>query len=167
MTAYSGLRKPNDRQNTDGRRALTSSSSGWRFHDDDGGVRYTISVGLPVKVVLLNNGTLGFVELETKAGGFVDVGCDLKNPNFAAMAEAMGIKGIRVEKPQDLEGALTEAFRHDGPTLVDLVSARQELVMPPKTTVDEAYHFGMFMMKAVLDGRAHELIDLAKVNLTR
>ena len=52
-----------------------------------------------MKVVLLNNGTLGFVELEMKAGGFVDVGCDLKNPNFAAMAEAMGIKGIRVEKP--------------------------------------------------------------------
>ncbi|MDB5639189.1 MAG: ubiquinone-dependent pyruvate dehydrogenase [Bradyrhizobium sp.] len=124
-------------------------------------------IGLPVKVVLLNNGTLGFVELEMKAGGFVDVGCDLKNPNFAAMAEAMGIKGIRVEKPQDLKGALTEAFRHDGPALVDVVSARQELVMPPKTTVDEAYHFGMFMMKAVLDGRAHELIDLAKVNLTR
>jgi pyruvate dehydrogenase (quinone) len=114
-----------------------------------------------------DNGTLGFVELEMKAGGFVDVGCDLKNPNFAAMAEAMGIKGIRVEKPQDLKGALTEAFRHDGPALVDVVSARQELVMPPKTTVDEAYHFGMFMMKAVLDGRAHELIDLAKVNLTR
>jgi pyruvate dehydrogenase (quinone) len=124
-------------------------------------------IGLPVKVVLLNNGTLGFVELEMKAGGFVDVGCDLKNPNFAAMAEAMGIKGIRVEKPQDLKGALTEAFRHDGPALVDVVSARQELVMPPKTTVDEAYHFGMFMMKAVLDGRAHELIDLARVNLTR
>jgi len=51
--------------------------------------------------------------------------------------------------------------------LVDVVSARQELAMPPKTTADEAYHFGMFMMKAVLDGRASELIDLAKTNLTR
>jgi pyruvate dehydrogenase (quinone) len=78
----------------------------------------------------------------------------------------VGIKGLRVEKPQDLKGTLTEAFRNDGPALVDVVSAREELVMPPKMTVDEAYHFGMFMMKAVLDGRAHEFIDSAKVNLT-
>ncbi|MBB3453488.1 pyruvate dehydrogenase (quinone) [Rhizobium sp. BK313] len=124
-------------------------------------------IGLPVKVILLNNGTLGFVELEMKAGGFVDVGCDLDNPNFAAMAEAMGVKGIRVEKPQDLKAALSEALAHNGPVLVDVVSARQELVMPPKTTVGEAYHFGVFMMKAVLDGRCNELIDLAKVNLSR
>ena len=124
-------------------------------------------MGLPVKVIVLNNGTLGFVEMEMKANGFLDTGVDLKNPNFAAMAEAMGIKGIRVEKPQELEGALREALSHPGPVLVDVVSARQELAMPPKTTAAEAYHFGMFMMKAVLDGRASQLIDLAKVNLTR
>jgi pyruvate dehydrogenase (quinone) len=126
-----------------------------------------IQLQLPVKIILLNNGTLGFVEMEMKAGGFLDSGCDLKNPNFAAMAEAMGIKGIRVEKPQDLKAAVTEALNHAGPALVDVVSARQELIMPPTTTIDEARHFGMFMMKAVLDGRAGELIDLAKVNLTR
>lgn len=124
-------------------------------------------MGLPVKVIVLNNGTLGFVEMEMKANGFLDTGCDLKNPNFAAMAEAMGVKGIRVEKPQDLEAALTVAIHHDGPVLVDVVSARQELAMPPTATADQAYHFGMFMTKAVLDGRARELIDLAKVNLTR
>src|SRR5258708_3310031 len=89
-------------------------------------------MGLPVKVIVLNNGTLGFVEMEMKAGGFLDVGCNLKNPNFAAMAQAMGVKGIRVEKPQDLEGALREALAHPGPVLVDVVSARQELVMPPR-----------------------------------
>jgi pyruvate dehydrogenase (quinone) len=126
-----------------------------------------IQLKLPVKIILLNNGTLGFVEMEMKAGGFLDTGCDLNNPNFAAMAEAMGIKGIRVEKPQDLRAAVTDALNHDGPALVDVVSARQELIMPPTTTIDEARHFGMFMMKAVLDGRAGELIDLAKVNLTR
>jgi len=83
------------------------------------------------------------------------------------MAEAMGIKGIRAEKPQDLPGAIEQALRHHGPVLVDVVSARQELIMPPTTTVDEAAHFSLFMMKAVLDGRAAELIDLAKVNLLR
>jgi pyruvate dehydrogenase (quinone) len=122
---------------------------------------------LPVKIILLNNGTLGFVELEMKAGGFPDSGCNLTNPNFAAMAEAMGIKGVRVEKPQDLKAGLTEILAHKGPALIDIVSARQELVMPPVTTLDEAHKFGLFMMKAVLDGRAAQLIDLAKVNLLR
>ncbi len=124
-------------------------------------------IGLPVKVVVFNNGTLGFVEMEMKASGFLDTQCDLKNPNFAAMAEAMEVKGIRVEKPQDLKGALMEAFAHDGPALVDVVTARQELAMPPKKTAEEAYHFSLYTMKAVLDGRARELIDLAKVNLLR
>jgi pyruvate dehydrogenase (quinone) len=124
-------------------------------------------LGLPVKVVVLNNGTLGFVELEMKAGGFLDFGVDLKNPNFAAVAEAMGIRGLRVEQPEALEGALRQAFAHDGPALVDVVSARQELAMPPKTTLDEARHFSLFMMKAVLDGRARELVDLARTNWLR
>jgi pyruvate dehydrogenase (quinone) len=124
-------------------------------------------IGLPVKVIVLDNGTLGFVEMEMKASGFLDTGCELKNPDFAAMAQAMGIKAVRVEKPGDLRAALTEAFSHDGPALVDVVSARQELAMPPKTTADQAYHFGMFTMKAVLDGRARELVDLARVNLRR
>jgi pyruvate dehydrogenase (quinone) len=124
-------------------------------------------LNLPVKVVVLNNGTLGFVEMEMKAGGFLDVGCELKNPNFASMAEAMGVKGIRVEKPQDLEAALREALAHPGPALVDVVSARQELVMPPKTTLEHALNFGLFMARAVLDGRGAQLVDLAKVHLAR
>jgi pyruvate dehydrogenase (quinone) len=124
-------------------------------------------VGLPVKIVVFNNGTLGFVELEMKASGLLDVGCDLKNPNFAAMAEAMGVKGVRVEKPDDLEGALTAALRHDGPALVDVLTARQELVLPPKTTLGQAYAFNLFLLKAVMNGRADQLIDLAKVNLWR
>jgi pyruvate dehydrogenase (quinone) len=126
-----------------------------------------LQTGLPVKIVVLNNGTLGFVELEMKASGFLDSGCDLKNPNFAAMAQAMGIKGIRVERPQELRAAVVEVLQHKGPALLDVVSARQELVMPPTTTLDEAHKFGLFMLKAVLDGRGRELLDLAKVNLTR
>ena len=126
-----------------------------------------IQAGLDVKVIVLNNGTLGFVEMEMKANGFLDTGCELINPNFAAMAQAMGVKGIRVEQPQALHGALTEAFAHAGPVLLDVVVPRQELAMPPKTTLEEAQHFGLFLMKAVLDGRAAELIDLAKTNLIR
>jgi pyruvate dehydrogenase (quinone) len=126
-----------------------------------------IQMKLPVKVILLNNGTLGFVELEMKAGGFLDVGCELENPSFAAMAQAMGVKGIRVDSPQHLSSAVEETLNHPGPALLEVMTVRQELVMPPTTTVEEARKFGLFMMKAVLDGRAGELIDLARVNLIR
>ncbi|WP_220094843.1 ubiquinone-dependent pyruvate dehydrogenase [Paraburkholderia hayleyella] len=126
-----------------------------------------VQAKLPVKLIVLNNGTLGFVEIEMRTAGLVDSGCDLVNPNFARMAEAVGVKGFRVEKPQELEGALKAALAHDGPVLVDVVSSPQELIMPSKTTFGEAWHFGLFMMKAVMNGRGSELIDLAKVNLTR
>jgi pyruvate dehydrogenase (quinone) len=79
----------------------------------------------------------------------------------------MGIKGVRIERPQDLRAGLQQALSHDGPALIDVVSARQELIMPPKTTFDQSKDFGLFMIKAVLDGRAVELIDLANVNLRR
>jgi pyruvate dehydrogenase (quinone) len=83
------------------------------------------------------------------------------------MAEAVGIKGIRVEKPLELHSAIRATLEHDGPALLDVVTARQELVMPPTTTFEEAHKFGLFMLKAVLDGRASQLIDLAKVHLLR
>ncbi|HYG07123.1 MAG TPA: ubiquinone-dependent pyruvate dehydrogenase [Stenotrophomonas sp.] len=124
-------------------------------------------LGLPVKVVVLNNGTLGFVELEMQAAGLLDTGCELVNPDFAAMARAMGVAAWRVERPGELRGALEQAFAHPGPALVDVVSARQELVMPPKTTWGQASNFGLFLMKAVLDGRGGQVLDLAKVNLRR
>lgn len=132
-----------------------------------GEIATLLQIGLPVKIVVLNNGTLGFVEMEMKANGFLDTGCSLTNPNFAAMAETIGIKGLRVERPQDLRAAVAEVLAHGGPALLDVVSARQELIMPPKTTPDQAYKFGTFLLKAVLNGRGTQLVDLAKVNLTR
>ena len=122
-------------------------------------------LNLPVKIVVLNNGTLGFVEMEMKANGFLDTGVSLDNPDFAAMARAIGIHGVRVEDPSQLESAIQDVLNHPGPALLDVVSARQELVMPPSITADEATHFGLFLLKAVLDGRAKEVIDLAKQNL--
>ena len=122
-------------------------------------------MGLPVKVIVLNNGTLGFVELEMKASGFLDTAVALKNPNFAAMAEAMGVKAVRVEDPQNLKDAVRDVLEHKGPALLDVVSARQELAMPPRTTFEQATNFGMFTLRAVMDGRATQLIDLARTNL--
>jgi pyruvate dehydrogenase (quinone) len=122
---------------------------------------------LPVKIVVFNNGTLGFVELEQKSTGFLDFGVDLQNPNFAAMAEAIGIRGIRLEDPAEVEQGLAAALAHDGPVLVDAVVNRTELAMPPSITLEMAKGFTLYMVKAVIGGRADEVIDLAKTNLWR
>jgi pyruvate dehydrogenase (quinone) len=120
---------------------------------------------LPIKIIVFNNGTLGFVELEMKAGGFLDTAVSLTNPDFASMATAAGVFAIRVEDPADLAAAMKEMLAHDGPALLDVVTARQELVMPPKTELGQAEGFSLWLMKAVLDGRANELIDLASTNV--
>ena len=120
-----------------------------------------------VKVVVFNNGTLGFIELEQRATGFLDFGTGFKNPNFAAMAEAVGIRGIRVEEPADVEPGIAAALAHDGPVLIDAVVNREELSMPPKITIEMAKGFTLFMLKAVMNGRADEVLDLAVTNLWR
>ena len=79
---------------------------------------------LPVKVVVFNNGALSFVELEMKAAGIVTYGTDLDNADFAGIARASGLLGIRVDKAGDLEDALRQAFGHDGPALVEVRTAR-------------------------------------------
>ncbi len=120
---------------------------------------------LPVKIVIFNNGVLGFVALEMKAAGFVEYGADLKNPDFAAMARAMGIHALRVEDPGDLPGAIAKAFAHDGPALLDVLTAPQELSMPPTIGLDQVKGFGLWAIRAVMSGRGDEVIDLATQNL--
>jgi pyruvate dehydrogenase (quinone) len=120
---------------------------------------------LPVKVVIFNNGVLGFVAIEMKAAGFVDANVDLKNPDFAAMAQAMGIFGRRVEDPGDLPGAMMEVLGHNGPALLDVVIAKQELSMPPTITPEEVKGFSLWLLRAVMNGRGDEVIDLAETNL--
>jgi pyruvate dehydrogenase (quinone) len=122
---------------------------------------------LPVKIVVFNNGTLGFVELEMKAAGFLDVDVALTNPDFAAMARAAGVHAARIEDPADLEEAMSEAFAHDGPALLDVVTARQELAMPPRTEFAQAEGFSLWVLKSVLNGSCDEVIDLARTNLRR
>jgi pyruvate dehydrogenase (quinone) len=122
---------------------------------------------LPVKLVVFNNSTLGFVELEMKAAGLLDFATDLVNPNFAQLAESAGLLGLRVEKPEELEPAVKQALSHDGPALIDVLVNRQELSMPPTITAEQAKGFTLYMVRAVLSGRGDEVIDLAKTNLFR
>ena len=122
---------------------------------------------LPVKIVVFNNGTLGFVEMEMKAAGYLETGVSLENPDFAALARAAGIHGIRVEDPGELEGASREVFAHDGPALLDVVVNRQELSMPPKIDGQQVKGFSLYVLRAVMSGRGDAVLDLAKTNLIR
>ena len=122
---------------------------------------------LPVKLIVFNNGALGFIELEQKSSGFLDTDTGLDNPDFARLAEAVGIKGVRIEDPAELEAKLSEAFAHPGPVVIDTVVSRQELAMPPAVTAGMAKGFTLYMLKAVLNGRADEVVELARANLFR
>ncbi|WP_101949066.1 ubiquinone-dependent pyruvate dehydrogenase [Mycobacterium sp. 3519A] len=122
---------------------------------------------LPVKVIVFNNSSLNFVELEMKAAGIVNYGTDLVNPNFADVARAMGIFGRRVEKPAELPQALRDAFAHDGPALVDVVTARQELSIPPAITVEQAKGFSLYAIRTIMAGHGDELLDLITTNVAR
>ncbi len=126
-----------------------------------------VQLGLPVKVIVYDNFSLGFVAMEMKAGGYLDTGTDLTNPSFAAMAEAMGVLGIRVEDSAELEAALHRALSHNGPALVDVLTAKQELALPPKIQLEQAKGFSLYMLKAIISGRGDEVIELAQTNLRR
>ncbi|THD40555.1 ubiquinone-dependent pyruvate dehydrogenase [Enterobacteriaceae bacterium ML5] len=122
---------------------------------------------LPVKIVIFNNSVLGFVAMEMKAGGYLTDGTELKNPDFAAIAEAAGIKGIRVEKASDIDAALQDAFAYEGPVLVDVITATEELAMPPQIKFEQAKGFSLYMLRAVISGRGDEVVELAKTNWLR
>jgi pyruvate dehydrogenase (quinone) len=107
------------------------------------------------------------VEMEMKVAGLMDFGTDLKNPNFAKMAEAAGLLGLTAEKSGDVRPMISQALEHNGPALVEVLVHRQELSMPPTITLEEMKGFTLFTLKAVMSGRGDEIIDLAKINLFR
>ncbi|MDI1464117.1 ubiquinone-dependent pyruvate dehydrogenase [Catellatospora sp. KI3] len=120
---------------------------------------------LPVKVVVFDNGALSFVELEMKAAGIVTYATGLDNPDFAQVAQAVGLFGVRVDRAGDLGDALRAAFAYDGPAVVDVRVSRQELSLPPKITLAQLKGFTLYATRTVLSGNADEIFDLAKTNL--
>jgi len=120
----------------------------------------TLQEDLPIKVVVFDNGSLGFVELEQKVEGLLDAYTDLKNPDFARVAEAMGFWGRRVEKPEDLDAAVQDWLAQPGPALLDVVTDRYELVMPPKIAASQVFGMALYSAKGVLSGRGGEVADL-------
>jgi len=120
---------------------------------------------LPVKAVVFNNSSLGMVKLEMLVAGMPDFGTDHDEVNFAAIAEAVGIKAIRIEDPKKLRKGLQEAFAHPGPVLVDVVTDPDALSIPPEITWDMLVGFTRASTRSVFGGGVGKMIGLARANL--
>lgn len=124
-----------------------------------------VQYDLPVKVVVFNNSSLGMVDLEMMVDGPPPHGTAYPRTDYAAIATAAGARGIRVDRPGALRGALREAFAHDGPALVDVVTDPDALAIPPRTTAEQVSGFALSAGRSVLTGGVGRMIHLARTNL--
>ena len=130
-----------------------------------GDVMTTLQENLPLKIVVYDNGKLGFVELEQKSEGLLPQYTDLKNPDFGLVAQAMGLWGKTVTDPDTLEAAVAEWLEQPGPALLNVKVAPMELVMPPFTAVGPAYGMAMYSIKAILHGKGSDVFEMIQENL--
>ncbi|WP_067099546.1 thiamine pyrophosphate-dependent enzyme [Marinomonas atlantica] len=121
----------------------------------------------PVKLLIYNNESLGFVEMEQRVEGQLDSFTKLKNPDFSEVAKAMGLDAWRVEKPEDIDNAMKQWLASDKPALLDVKVSPMELVMPPKIEAGQVASTALFGIKAVLNGRMSEVTNLLKDNFLR
>lgn len=126
-----------------------------------------VQENIPLKIVVFNNGTLGFVELEMKVEGLLDTYTDLKNPDFGKLAEVIGLKGWTVEHGDELESAVKGFLAHDGAALLNVHVNRDELVMPPKIEPAMAVGTVIYGAKAIMEGRAREVVEMVESNVRR
>jgi pyruvate dehydrogenase (quinone) len=119
---------------------------------------------LPIKLVVFNNRALGMVKLEMEVAGLPDWQTDMYNPDFAAIATAMGIKGVTVNDPDEVQLALREAFAFNGPVLINVMTDPNALAMPPKIEFEQVKGMALSMTKLVLNGRMDEVLDTVKAN---
>ncbi len=119
---------------------------------------------LPIKIVVFNNRSLGMVKLEMEVAGLPDWQTDMHNPDFALVAQAMGIKGIKVTDPDKVEQTLKEALLHNGPVLLDVMTDPNALAMPPKIEFGQVKGMALSMSKLILNGEMGEVWDTIKSN---
>ena len=120
---------------------------------------------LPITIVVFDNSALGMVKLEMEAAGIPDWATDLKNPNFAKVAEAIGLMSVRIEDPADVRAGIQKALDHSGPVLIDAVTDPNALSLPPHISAEQVEGFGVAMMKLVLSGHIDEVVETVEANL--
>jgi len=120
---------------------------------------------LPIKLVVFDNSALGMVKLEMETAGMPDFQTDLKNPNFAKMAEAIGIMGVRIENPADLASGIKKALEASGPALIDVVTDANALSIPSHADRSQAVGFALAMGKMVLSGNIEEVVATIEGNI--
>lgn len=132
-----------------------------------GDVITAVQESLPIKIVVYDNGKLGFVELEQKSEGLTPMFIDLKNPDFGKVAEAMGLWGRTVVDAAQLEDAVKEWLDQPGPALLNVKVMPMELVMPPFTALAPAYGMALYSAKAILHGQGADVLEMVNENLLR
>jgi pyruvate dehydrogenase (quinone) len=127
----------------------------------------TVQENLPIKIVVYDNGKLGFIDIENKAAGMEPVFTDLKNPDFGAVARAMGIWGQQVSKAGDLEDAVQTWLAQPGPAVLDVKVKPMQLVTPPSPFVAPEAVVGMavYSAKAMLHGHGHDVWEMIVENI--
>jgi pyruvate dehydrogenase (quinone) len=128
----------------------------------------TVQEHLPIKIVVYDNGKLGFVDIEQKAAGLVPVYTDLKNPNFGEVAKAMGLWGRFTSKAGELEESVETWLAQPGPALLHVKVKPMELVMPPSPLVSPEGVVGMavYSAKAMLQGKGHDVWEMIVENIS-
>jgi len=117
---------------------------------------------LPIKIIVFNNRALGMVKLEMEVNGLPDNETDMINPDFSLIAQAMGIKGITIDQPDELEKGLKEAFDYTGPVLVNVMTDPNALAMPPKVELKMVKGMALTMTRLMLGGKFQEVLDTVK-----
>lgn len=123
------------------------------------------NLGLPVKVMLFNNSTLGMVKLEMLVDKLPDFGVDVPDTQYAAIAGAMGWLGVRATDPAGLSDAISQVLAHPGPALLEIITDPNALSIPPKITKEQVFGFATAISKIVMNGGAGEAVSMARSNL--
>jgi len=130
-----------------------------------GGLLTVLQYDLPLKILIFNNSQLDLVKMEMEVAGYPDYQTDLKNPNFAKVAEAVGFLGIRIEDPADVRPGLQKMLEHAGPVVVDVITDPNALALPPHIEFDQAKGYALSMTRLMLTGRTDEVVDIVSSNI--
>lgn len=129
-----------------------------------GDLQTVVQYKLPIKVIVFNNRSLGMVKLEMEVDGLPDCQTDMLNPDFAQVAQAMGMAGFNISDPEEVLPSLLNAFELDGPILINIMTDPNALAMPPKVEWSQIAGFAQSMCKMLINGRSQEVIDTIHSN---